>query len=80
MDFAVPRVFMIKDLKALENGLTRVSIDIKVLKDLKRPLLMMETAGDRPPRYGEKRLSFLFRSFRSCMSIAREAAKSPKVL
>ena len=58
MDFAVPRVFMIKDLKALENGLTRVSIDIKVLKDLKRPLLMMETAGACPPRYGEKRLSF----------------------
>ena len=45
---------MIKVLKDLENGTTRVSIDIKVLKDLKRQLLTLEIAGDRPPRYGEQ--------------------------
>ena len=38
----------------LENGTTQAAIDIKVLKDLKRPLLTMEIAGDRPPRYDEK--------------------------
>ena len=48
----MPRVFFIKDLKDLENGTTRAAIDIKVLKDLKRPLLTMDNAGDRPPRYG----------------------------
>ena len=31
---------------------TRFSIDIKDLKDLKRHLLTMDNAGDRPPRYG----------------------------
>ena len=45
-------MFFIKDLKALENGMPRFSIDIKVLTDLKRPLLTMAIAGDRPPRYG----------------------------
>ena len=35
MCFVLRRVFFIKDLKALENGTTRVSIDIKVLTDLK---------------------------------------------
>ena len=38
MCFAMLRVFFIKDLKDLENGTTRFSIDIKDLKDLKRPL------------------------------------------
>ena len=50
MCFDAPRGF-IKDLKDLENGTTRFSIDIKDLKDLKRHLLTMELAGDRPPRY-----------------------------
>ena len=31
-------MFFIKDLKALEKGPTRVSIDIKDLKDLRAPL------------------------------------------
>ena len=43
----------IKDLKDLENGTTRVTIDIKDLTDLKRPLLTVANAGDRPPRYGK---------------------------
>ena len=46
-------MLFIKDLKDLENVLTRFSIDIKVLKDLKRDLLQMAIAGDRPPRYGK---------------------------
>ena len=41
-----------KDLKDLENGLARVSIDIQGLKALKRHLLTLDNAGDRPPRYG----------------------------
>ena len=45
------RVF-IKVLKDLVNVTTRFSIDIKVLKDLKRRLLTLAIAGDRPPRYG----------------------------
>ena len=42
-------------------GPARFSIDIKDLKDLKRHLLTMEIAGDRPPRYGhiETRRSLL---------------------
>ena len=48
------RVF-IKVLTDLENGTIRVSIDIKDLKDLKRHRLTMEIAGDRPPRYDEKK-------------------------
>ena len=46
-------MLFIKDLKDLDNVTTRVSIDIKVLKDLKRYRLPMEIAGDRPPRYGK---------------------------
>ena len=34
--FAMRRVFFIKDLKDLDMGLTRFSIDIKDLKDLRR--------------------------------------------
>ena len=45
-------MFFIKDLKDLENGPTRFSIDIKDLKDLKRHRLTLANAGDRPPRYG----------------------------
>ena len=45
-------MFFIKDLKDLDNGKTRFSIDIKVLKDLRLHLLTMANAGDRPPRYG----------------------------
>ena len=45
----------IKDLKDLEKVPARFSIDIKVLKALKRQRLTMEIAGDRPPRYGEHR-------------------------
>ena len=52
MCFAMRRVFFIKDLKDLENGTTRFSIDIKDLKDLKRHRLTMEIAGDRQPCYG----------------------------
>ena len=37
--------FFIKDLKDLDNGTTRISIDIKVLKDLKR-IVTMEIAGE----------------------------------
>ena len=48
-----PRVF-IKDLKDLDNVTTRAAIDIKVLKDLRRCVVTIEIAGDRPPRYGEK--------------------------
>ena len=34
-------------------------------------------AGDRPPHYGEKkRFSFLFRSVRTCMSIAAETPRA----
>ena len=51
MCFVMRCVFFIKDLKDLENGTTRVSIDIKDLKDLKRHLLTIDNAGDRPPRY-----------------------------
>ena len=36
IDFDASRGFHIKDLKDLDNETTRVSIDIKVLKDLKR--------------------------------------------
>ena len=50
--FARGARFFIKDLKDLEKGPTRFSIDIKDLKDLKHHLLTMEFAGDRPPRYG----------------------------
>ena len=39
-------MFFIKDLKDLEKGLTRISIDIKVLMDLKRHILTMELAGE----------------------------------
>ena len=42
-----------KVLKDLVNVTTRVSIDIKDLKDL-RQILTMEIAGDRPPRYDKK--------------------------
>ena len=55
IDFAMRCVFFIKDLKDLENGTTRVSIDIKVLTDLKRHRLTLDNAGDRPPRYGRKK-------------------------
>ena len=58
MCFAMSARVFIKDLKDLENGPTRFSIDIKDLKDLKRHRLTMEIAGDRPPRYGKKRLPF----------------------
>ena len=52
-------MFFIKDLKDLENDTTRVSIDIKDLKDLKR-IVTIEIAGDRPPRYGcQGRFPFL---------------------
>ena len=34
-------------------GPARVSIDIKVLKDLKR-IVTIAIAGDRPPRYGAR--------------------------
>ena len=54
IDFEMPRAFFIKDLKALENGPTRFSIDIKVLKDLKRQRWTLANAGDRPPRYEKK--------------------------
>ena len=53
IDFTRAARVFIKDLKALENVTTRVSIDIKVLKDLKRHRLTLAIAGDRPPRYGE---------------------------
>ena len=46
--------FVIKDLKDLEKGPTRFSIDMQVLKDLKR-IVTMELAGDRPPRYGRRK-------------------------
>ena len=52
--FCQVRVFFIKDLKDLENGTTRFSIDIKVLTDLKRHRLTLANAGDRPPRYDKK--------------------------
>ena len=57
----MPRGFPIKVLKDLAVGLARFSIDIKVLKDLKRHRLTMALAGDRPPRYGniETRRSLL---------------------
>ena len=63
MCLAARRVFYIKDLKDLANETARFSIDIKVLKDLKRgietgrALLPTTIAGDRPPRYGEKKRS-----------------------
>ena len=38
-----------------DNGTTCFSIDMQVLKDLKRHFLTMEIAGDRPPRYDKKR-------------------------
>ena len=53
--FALLRVFFIKDLKDLAMGPARFSIDIKVLKDLRCPLLTMELAGDRPSRYGRRK-------------------------
>ena len=61
MCFAMRRVFFIKDLKDLDNGTARFSIDIKDLKDLKRHRLTMELAGAWPPRYGhiETRRSLL---------------------
>ena len=42
------RVFFIKDLKALENGTTRFSIDIKVLKDLRWHLDDRARGGQAP--------------------------------
>ena len=88
--------------------LSRISIDIKVLKDLRCPLddkhregqalaLRLSRpspftvgrgpvprhrsgtptiAGDRPPRYGEKTSFVLFRSVRTCMSIAVETRRA----
>ena len=50
------RVF-IKDLKDLDMGPARFSIDTKDLKDLKRHLLTLANAGDRPPRYDKKNSS-----------------------
>ena len=41
-------MFFIKDLKDLENGLARFSIDIKDLKDLKRPLDDGQRGGQAP--------------------------------
>ena len=55
-------MFFIKDLKDLENGPARFSIDIKDLKDLKHPRLTMALAGDRPPRYGN------IKTRRECLS------------
>ena len=45
-------MFFIKDLKDLDNGTTRVSIDIKVLKDLKRPLDDGQRGGQTPALRG----------------------------
>ena len=42
------RVFFIKDLKDLENGPIRFSIDIKVLKDLRRHLDDGQRGGQAP--------------------------------
>ena len=50
--FDMSACFFIKDLKDLAVGPARFSIDIKVLKDLKRHLLTVDTARDRPSRYG----------------------------
>ena len=56
-------MFFIKDLKALENDTTRVSIDIKDLKDLRRHLDDGQREGNPLgcacgirgiPRYDEK--------------------------
>ena len=53
-------MFFIKDLKDLENGTTRVSIDIKDLKDLKRPLDDGQRGGLSPALRGiETRRSLL---------------------
>ena len=80
-------MFFIKDLKDLDNGTTRVSIDIKVLKDLKTSLDDGRLRGTGTRATGQKGKKargtgtraarqimslFLFRSFRSCMSIAAE--------
>ena len=43
-------MFFIKALKDLAVGLSRLSIDIKDLKDLRR-IVTIEITGDRPPRY-----------------------------
>ena len=50
--FAMPRVFFIKDLKALENGTGTFFYRHVGPTDLKRSRLTMASAGDRPPRYG----------------------------
>ena len=85
-------MFFIKDLKALENDTTRVSIDIKDLKDLRRHLDDGQRGGQAPalrkktvlePSRGTgpratKKMSLQVR--RTLMSIARANAKNPKVL
>ena len=48
------RAFFIKDLKDLDNVTTRVSIDIKDLKDLKRPLDDGVRGGQAPALRAEK--------------------------
>ena len=45
------RVLQIKDLKDLRFFTSSGTIDMQVLKDLKRCFLMRTLAGDRPPRY-----------------------------
>ena len=55
----------IKVLTDLENGPTCVSIDMQVLKDLKRTLVFLQSsgiAGDRPPRYAPRRFLWLGRA------------------
>ena len=51
------RVLQIKDLKDLSVLLVWWStIDMQVLKDLKRCFFTRAIAGDRPPRYGPGRV------------------------
>ena len=46
--FVARRVFFIKDLKDLDMGPARFSIDIKVLKDLRRHLDAGHRGGQAP--------------------------------
>ena len=66
--FAMRRVFFIKDLKDLENGPTRVAIDMQDLKDLKRCFLRMRSRGTGPRATVKERQSPFHRRARACPS------------
>ena len=74
---AALRVLQIKDLKDLSFSVGGDTIDMQDLKDLKRCLSFATVwgtrtiAGDRPPRYGEKKRA-VYRRARACPSPCKD--------